>query len=98
MMDNALPIRSTVKQKIVNTGMETNLNRCGWKHDKDVRIMGTLNFKCNGCVRKCKIEAQGTPDERLERYFICPDITMHDKKYQDPIMEKDPSKWDVGKK
>jgi hypothetical protein len=38
---------------------------------------------------------QGTQDEHLERYLVCLDITMHDKKYQDPIMEKDPSEWVV---
>ncbi len=57
--------------------------------------MSTLNFQCNGCVRKCKHSINGTLDEHLKRYLICLDITMHDKKYQDPIMEKDPSNWEM---
>lgn len=54
-----------------------------------------LYFKCGGCIRSCNHEMSGTPDEHLERYLVCPDITTHEKRYQDPIMEKDKSDWFV---
>lgn len=57
--------------------------------------MPTLRFQCNGCVTKCKHSINGTLDEHLERYLICPDITMHEKKYRDPIMKKDPSGCEI---
>jgi hypothetical protein len=55
-----------------------------------------LIYQCNGCVRKCKLEIEGTENEYLERYLVCPDVTMMpERKYQDVVIQNSKANWKI---
>jgi DNA-directed RNA polymerase subunit RPC12/RpoP len=55
--------------------------------------MARMQYVCNECARKCQISIGATESDHMDRYLVCPDVTMHLPRIQIETIKYNKSRW-----